>query len=134
MSKWTITALLASFGTIARRMARPTGRWVCSSAIAAVLSLAVTGLAFADTANGAGTYAATRYPIVLVHGLTGTDKYANLLDYWYGIPSDLEHTGPTYLLRTCRPFKAISARRAAASNCWLSSSRWWRQRARKRSI
>jgi triacylglycerol lipase len=106
MSNWTITALLASFGTIARRMARPTGRWVCSSAIAAVLSLPATGLTFADTANGADTYAATRYPIVLVHGLTGTDKYANLLDYWYGIPSDLEAHGANVFVANLSAFQS----------------------------
>ena len=49
--------------------------------------------AWADTAPAADDYDATRYPIVLVHGLSGTDRYASVLDYWYGIPADLESHG-----------------------------------------
>lgn len=36
---------------------------------------------------------ATRYPIVLVPGLTGTDQYSGTLDYFYGVKSDLERGG-----------------------------------------
>lgn len=63
-------------------------------AIVAVLaSLPIAHYAQAGAAPITDTYAATRYPIILVHGLTGTDRYANLLDYWYGIPSDLQSHG-----------------------------------------
>jgi triacylglycerol lipase len=106
MSRLISTVLLAVFRSIALRLARSTRRWMCSLAFAAVLSLPVTGLAFADTENGAGTYAATRYPIVLVHGLTGTDKYANLLDYWYGIPSDLESHGANVFVANLSAFQS----------------------------
>jgi triacylglycerol lipase len=61
--------------------------------LTALLSLAEPASAMADTAPAADDYAATRYPIVLVHGLAGTDRYANVLDYWYGIASDLESHG-----------------------------------------
>lgn len=43
-------------------------------------------------ANAAGTYAATKYPIVLAHGLLGWDTLAGI-DYWYGIPGDLQSHG-----------------------------------------
>jgi triacylglycerol lipase len=59
----------------------------------ALLSLAVPSAAMADIAPAADHYAATQFPIVLVHGLSGTDRYANVLDYWYGIASDLESHG-----------------------------------------
>nr|WP_232519267.1 triacylglycerol lipase [Caballeronia insecticola] len=44
-------------------------------------------------ALAADTYGATKYPIVLVHGLMGTDKFFGIMDYWYGIQSDLQSHG-----------------------------------------
>jgi triacylglycerol lipase len=64
-----------------------------STGLAALLSLAAPSGAMADTAPSVDHYAATQYPIVLVHGLSGTDHYANVLDYWYGMASDLESHG-----------------------------------------
>ncbi|RKP48244.1 triacylglycerol lipase [Trinickia fusca] len=59
----------------------------------ALLSLSTPSTAVADTGPAVDTYAATQYPIVLVHGVSGTDRYANVIDYWYGIPADLEAHG-----------------------------------------
>jgi len=39
-------------------------------------------------------YTDTRYPIVLVHGMFGFDQ-ALLVDYWFGIPSELSKYGAT---------------------------------------
>ncbi|WP_246792076.1 alpha/beta hydrolase [Burkholderia perseverans] len=50
-------------------------------------------MAASPAAVAADTYAATRYPVILVHGLAGTDKFANVVDYWYGIQSDLQSHG-----------------------------------------
>ena len=36
---------------------------------------------------------ATRYPIVLVHGLFGTGRYFDVLDYWYKIPQGMAANG-----------------------------------------
>lgn len=36
---------------------------------------------------------ATRYPIVLVHGMGGTDEYFGLLEYFYQVPGTLEEAG-----------------------------------------
>ena len=36
---------------------------------------------------------ATRYPIVLVHGMRGTDEYFGLLEYFYQVPGTLEEAG-----------------------------------------
>lgn len=38
------------------------------------------------------TYTKTRYPIVLVHGMFGFDDLLGI-DYWYGIPSNLQKYG-----------------------------------------
>ncbi|HET7792872.1 MAG TPA: triacylglycerol lipase [Rhizobacter sp.] len=43
-------------------------------------------------ASAAGTYSATKYPIVLAHGLLGWDTAAGI-DYWYGITRDLQSNG-----------------------------------------
>ena len=55
------------------------------------LLLAASLLLFGATAH-AQTYAQTRYPIVLVHGIFGFDSFLGL-DYFYGIPSALRHDG-----------------------------------------
>ena len=36
---------------------------------------------------------ATRYPIVLLHGMVGTDVYFGILEYWYQVPGHLEGFG-----------------------------------------
>ena len=36
---------------------------------------------------------ATRYPIVLFHGMAGTDRYFGLLEYFYNVPGELEALG-----------------------------------------
>ncbi|MCI3203490.1 MULTISPECIES: triacylglycerol lipase [Pandoraea] len=51
-------------------------------------------------------YAATRYPIVLVHGLTGSDRIGNVIDYWYGIQTDLERHGATVYVANVRAFQS----------------------------
>ncbi|WZV79730.1 triacylglycerol lipase [Burkholderia pseudomallei] len=63
-----------------------------AAGIGTFLSLAGTQAAAAAT-SAVDNYAATQYPIILVHGLTGTDKYANVLEYWYGIREDLQAHG-----------------------------------------
>jgi len=55
------------------------------------LLLAACLLLFGGTAH-AQTYAQTRYPIVLVHGIFGFDSFLGL-DYFYGIPSALRQDG-----------------------------------------
>lgn len=74
-------------------------------ACAALLSVCVTHPASAD-ATIADTYAATRYPIVLVHGFMGTDTYAKVLDYWYGIPSDLQSHGANVFVANLSGFQS----------------------------
>ncbi|SMG02299.1 triacylglycerol lipase [Burkholderia singularis] len=85
-------------------MAKPIRSKVMAAAVAFAMSAAPAAsvgtflsLAGAQSASAATTvvdnYAATQYPIILVHGLTGTDKYANVLDYWYGIQQDLQAHG-----------------------------------------
>ena len=60
----------------------------------AVAALGGTALCCAP-ARAADTYARTRYPIVLVHGLFGFDRLFGSVDYWYGIADGLRSGGAT---------------------------------------
>ncbi|MBU9223510.1 esterase/lipase family protein [Burkholderia multivorans] len=71
----------------------------------ALMTLATTRTALAAIAP-ADDYAATRYPIVLVHGLTGTDKFAGVLEYWYGIQEDLQRHGATVYVANLSGFQS----------------------------
>lgn len=59
-------------------------RALCASAIAATL--------MAPAAQASSTYAQTKYPIVLVHGLMGFDSIAGV-EYFYQIPESLSSQG-----------------------------------------
>lgn len=63
----------------------------------------------ASPAWSAGSYAQTKYPIVLAHGLAG---FANIgpLDYWYGIPSDLRGNGARVYVTTVSSFQSSEYR------------------------
>ncbi len=71
--------------------------------LAAAAGLAMTA---APAAVAADTYAATRYPVILVHGLAGTDKFAGAIDYWYGIQSDLQSHGATVYVANLSGFQS----------------------------
>lgn len=58
--------------------------------IAASLALSVIGL----QANAASTYAQTKYPVVLAHGMMGWDTMVGI-EYWYQIPNDMRASGAT---------------------------------------
>ncbi|MFX1762596.1 triacylglycerol lipase [Paraburkholderia sp. A1RI-2L] len=60
----------------------------------------------AAAAPAVDQYAATRYPIILVHGLTGTDKIFGMIDYWYGIASDLQSHGAQVYTANVSSFQA----------------------------
>ena len=87
-----------------------------AAALAAAAMLAQPAAAAAVTANG--DYAQTRYPIVLVHGLTGAAKMAGVLDYWYGIPDVLRAHGAQVYVATVPSFNS-DAERALALQAYV---------------
>ncbi|WP_226470628.1 esterase/lipase family protein [Luteimonas panaciterrae] len=56
------------------------------------------------------TDAKTVYPIVLVHGLTGTDKFANVVAYWYGIAENLRAHGAKVYVANVSAFNSDEER------------------------
>ena len=55
-------------------------------------------------------YTKTRYPIVLSHGFLGFDSAFGILDYWYGIESDLEDDGATVYVTEVSPVNSSQNR------------------------
>ncbi|ULX53727.1 triacylglycerol lipase [Cupriavidus taiwanensis] len=87
-----------------------------AAALAAAAMLAQPAPVAAVTTNG--DYAKTRYPIVLVHGLTGAAKMAGVLDYWYGIPEVLRAHGAQVYVATVPSFNS-DAERALALQAYV---------------
>lgn len=75
----------------------------------ASVTLAMSALATTAPALAASTYAATKYPIVLAHGLSG---FANIgpIEYWHGIPADLRSNGATVFVTQVSAFQSNEVR------------------------
>ena len=58
-----------------------------------ILSLICTSLAMVSITSYASTYTKTKYPIVLVHGVTGFNTLGGLINYFYTVPYNLERSG-----------------------------------------
>ncbi|AJY31321.1 lipase [Burkholderia thailandensis 34] len=89
------------------RVARRTLANAWAAAIVAAMCTFAAPAARADAATSAvDDYAATRYPIILVHGLTGTDDYFGVIPYWYGMRSDLQQHGATVFVADLSGFQS----------------------------
>ncbi len=56
------------------------------------------------------TYAQTKYPIVLCHGMAGFDSLFGVVDYFYGIESSLKSSGATVYITHVPAFNTTEAR------------------------
>lgn len=56
------------------------------------------------------TQSKTKYPIVLAHGLGGFDELFGVVDYWYGIPSELRDYGATVYVTTVSQLNSTEVR------------------------
>ncbi|PTQ90976.1 lipase family alpha/beta hydrolase [Agitococcus lubricus] len=61
--------------------------------LSSVIALSSLVSLSAEAALFTNTYAKTKYPIVLVHGLFGFSKIGNAVDYFYQVPADLKNNG-----------------------------------------
>lgn len=88
------------------------GQWRIGS-VAGALALLV-GLFAAPSAQAwclfSCTQAKTKYPIVLAHGLGGFDELFGVVDYWYGIPSELRDYGGTVFVTTVSQLNSTEQR------------------------
>jgi triacylglycerol lipase len=56
------------------------------------------------------TYAKTKYPIVLAHGMAGFDELFGVYEYWFGIPAYMEAKGATVFVTEVSQFNSTEAR------------------------
>jgi triacylglycerol lipase len=56
------------------------------------------------------TYAQTKYPIVLAHGMSGFDELFGVYEYWYGIPEALRAGGATVFVTEVSAFNDTEVR------------------------
>ena len=56
------------------------------------------------------SYAKTKYPIVLAHGMAGFDELFGVYDYWYGIPGALRDKGATVFVTEVSQFNSTEVR------------------------
>lgn len=74
-----------------------------------VLTVAVLAV-WAQPARAADTYTQTKYPIVLAHGMAGFDSLFGVLDYFYGIESELKSGGAKVYITHVPQFNTSEAR------------------------
>ena len=63
-----------------------------------------------DDAVTADSYTATKYPIVLCHGMAGFDSLFGVLDYFYGVEASLTSGGSTVYITHVPQFNTSEAR------------------------
>jgi triacylglycerol lipase len=102
MTRSLRNTMLASLAVLAVGTASVAG----FAGAAASLSVAEPKGVLAAMAPSLDRYAATRFPIVFVHGLSGTDRYANVIDYWYGVAADLESHGANVYMANLSGFQS----------------------------
>jgi triacylglycerol lipase len=70
----------------------------------------ILGLAIPAHADAASTYTKTKYPIVLAHGLSGFRQLFGVVDYFFGIPSDLQSGGAKVFVTQVSAFASAEQR------------------------
>jgi triacylglycerol lipase len=84
---------------------------LCMKRLILMISLAVSGLAGSlDASAATTTYAKTKYPVVLVHGLFGFSQIGGSVDYFYQVPADLAANGATVYAPAVNPVASNEAR------------------------
>jgi triacylglycerol lipase len=80
------------------------------SFMSVVLALAVAFAIPARSAGAASTFTKTRYPIVLAHGLSGFRQLFGVVDYFFGIPGDLQSGGAQVFVTQVSAFGSAEQR------------------------
>jgi len=80
------------------------------SSLRLAMTLVVTLAVSAPHAEAASTFTKTRYPIVLAHGLSGFRQLFGVVDYFFGIPSDLQSGGAKVFVTQVSAFGSAEQR------------------------
>lgn len=71
---------------------------------------------FASLSSSASNYTKTKYPIVLVHGLSGFDNIGGVINYFYVIPRSLERSGAKVYIPSVSAFNSSEVRGQQLAN------------------
>lgn len=82
-------------------------RWPAAGLAVALAGALCTAPAAASAADG---YTATKYPIVLAHGMSGFDDLFGIYAYWHDIPQALSKDGAEVYVTEVPQFNATEAR------------------------
>lgn len=82
----TFAASVLALSAIATTSAQAAAHYNCANA---------SGCQLVSSKNTSSNFTATKYPIVMAHGLGGWNRLFGILDYWYGIPQTLMKDGST---------------------------------------
>lgn len=97
-----ITAFILSLGLLTGMQANAASYNICNTVGCKTQS--VVALPWQQS-----SYAKTRYPIVLAHGMAGFSKVGPV-DYWYGIPQDLSTNGAAVYVTQVASFDSSEVR------------------------
>ena len=76
--------------------------------ITAIIFMSFMLISVAAFAGGDSTKCATKYPVVLAHGMGAQAKIVNIVDYWWGIEDALKDEGAqVYITSTMIHCRAI---------------------------
>ncbi len=76
------------------------------------LTTALAALALAGAVEAQANYTQTKYPIVLVHGITGFDTIGGLINYFHTVPWNLERDGAKVYVASVAAFNDSEQRGA----------------------
>lgn len=82
---------------------------VASAASSTYQLCSTSGCRTGGSANVSSSYAQTKYPIVLAHGMAGFSQVGPV-DYWYGIPQDLTANGAKVFVTQVASFQSSEVR------------------------
>lgn len=96
-------------------MARKSWKWIALASALAVAGCGQGQVGSEQAVSGGAdalrsSYTRTRYPIVLVHGMSGFRSILGVLDYWYGIPEALRAGGAEVYVTEAASFESSEAR------------------------
>ncbi len=83
------------------------------------VAMVIIALCFASTAvfaSGSSTKCATKYPVVLAHGMGASAEILGIVDYWWGIEDALEDEGARVYITSVNGMDSTAAKGLAWKN------------------
>jgi triacylglycerol lipase len=102
MKRQLVIGMIAALGLLAAGPARAVSYQVCNATSCSSTSVSAFSWELSS-------YAQTRYPIVLAHGMAGFSRLGPV-DYWYGIPQDLARNGASVYVTQVASFDSSEMR------------------------